>query len=212
MTFKIRNANIDDAAQVSALFHLAQGKASIPVHGIGDIDWAIRFYEWMFRQCGTFWSYDTTKVAVADDRIVGLISFYPNDKDRAYRRTRNDEAVMAFYSSQPLDRLKEYAVRYDRYGDGTPAMTVARSIYVMNVAVVSDKRRCGVARALLGVADRACVEHSYQSCSLHVEDGNQDAINLFERCGYSVLARGSGAGCRTLCDFAGYHYMAKPSC
>jgi len=150
----LRDATSDDAAQAAELLHIAQGKASVPIHGLGDRDWALKFYRWMFRQSGTFWSYDITKVAVEDAEIIGLVAFYPNEKERTYRTTCNNAAITKFYGTEHWERLIEYSRRYDAYRDGTPAVSARCGIYVINLAVAPAQRCRGIANRLLEAADQ----------------------------------------------------------
>ena len=204
---ELRDARPDDAIQVADLLHLAQGKASIPIHGLGSLELALQFYRWMFARDGTFWSNDMTTVAVDGQKVVGLVACYPNDEQRESRSIRNNAAIREFFGTSGA--LVEYFRRRQAYSDGTPSFTASRGIYVMNLAVSPDYRRRGVAEMLLNVPDEACLRLGYVCCCLHAEEGNRPARKLFEKRGYSIQASGSGQGCQELCGFGGSLFMVR---
>ena len=55
---------------------------------------------------------------------------------------------------------------------------------ITQVAVCEDKRRCGVARDMLGVLLRSGAEDGVEAYTLEVRVSNEAAVKLYEACGF----------------------------
>lgn len=61
---------------------------------------------------------------------------------------------------------------------------VLDEIYLRNIAVHQDYRRCGIATMLLVEMARTSYEKGGRWCTLEVRRSNTDAINLYEKYGF----------------------------
>lgn len=65
--------------------------------------------------------------------------------------------------------------------------TVLDEGYIANVAVLPERRRCGIAGLLLENAIKTCREKSLAFLSLEVRKSNENAIALYKKFGFEVV-------------------------
>lgn len=82
-------------------------------------------------------------------------------------------------------------VSYHEFGGTLLGMnrTPGKVLYITEVAVLPEARRCGVARQLLSGLDKLAQRHEIESLYLHVDVTNTAAINLYLQCGYRLVER-----------------------
>mmetsp|Transcript_20224 Transcript_20224/g.65832 ORF Transcript_20224/g.65832 Transcript_20224/m.65832 type:complete len:234 (+) Transcript_20224:39-740(+) len=72
---------------------------------------------------------------------------------------------------------------------GTPALgTKGEYCYLASMAVDPERRRLGMASALIAAAEELARVWGFEGVALHSYTENAPAVSLYERCGYSVLA------------------------
>ena len=61
--------------------------------------------------------------------------------------------------------------------------------YISNLAVKSSYRRRGIATGLLSRCEKVALSWGYDAIQLHVLDQNQQAKQLYLKCGFQIIAR-----------------------
>ena len=120
------------------------------------------------RETGSF-SYRNSVVAEADGRIAGALVGYPIAVEPAPIDTATTPAMFV-----PLQELENLA---------------AGTWYVNAIATFPETRGQGVGSKLMRYAEQRAAELGLRGLSLIVSDANQGARALYERLGYSEVAR-----------------------
>ncbi len=101
------------------------------------------------------------------------------------------------WSAEQISTLPDHAVYIAAFSDGR--MCGIGSMYcvfgdgqIMNIAVLEDFRRQGVAKEILNTLILSAREKNCESISLEVADNNPAAIRLYEKCGFSAVGRRKG--------------------
>lgn len=149
---------------------------------LGDTGYAHRVLARLFAARGNTFSFDATRVAERDGRIVGLASSYPADQGQ--RRARRS-ILPALRALGPFGFTRVLRTVW-RIADASMGVD-PRHYYVANVAVAEDERGVGLGSLLLADAEdrgRAC---GLRGVSLELEGNDPGIRHFYERAGYQVV-------------------------
>jgi len=167
----IRDAGKRDCAELAQLINVAG--EGLPLYlwrqmaGPGEDPWAIG-QERATRDSGGF-SYRNSVVAEVDGRIVGALLGYPVEAEPQSIDPANTPPMFL-----PLLELEYLA---------------AGTWYVNAVATFAAARGLGVGSQLMKWAEQRARALGLRGTSLIVSDANRDARRLYERLGYTEVAR-----------------------
>jgi ribosomal protein S18 acetylase RimI-like enzyme len=149
---------------------------------LGDAGRAHRVLARLFAAPGNTFSFDATRVAERDGRIVGLASSYPADQGQRRARASLIPALLALGPFGFASVLRAVW----RIADASMGVD-PRHYYVANVAVSQETRGGGLGSLLLADAEQRGRAFGLRGVSLELE-GNDPAVRRFyERAGYQVV-------------------------
>lgn len=166
-----RKANSNDAAAMAELVNMAG--EGLPLYlwskmaGVGQSPWEIG-HERAQRESGGF-SYKNAIVREESGKVVALLIGYPLNE---ISTPTNYADVPALFV--PLQQLEDM---------------VPGTWYVNVLAVYPEARGKGIGAGLLAVAEGIAIQLGKRALSIIVADTNVDARRLYERCGFTEVAR-----------------------
>jgi ribosomal protein S18 acetylase RimI-like enzyme len=177
---RLRPAQPDDADAVARLIH-ATAEAMYERFA-GDRDSSIRVLRAGFRRRGTGASSDVVTVAEVGGAVAGAMAAFPaTELDRRARRF-----MRVLLSCTPPWTWRE-TFRLYRLGAEVAPPPPPASFYVDSLATDPRHRRRGVARALLGEAERRAREEGLPCVALETAIDNDDARALYEAVGFEAV-------------------------
>jgi len=187
----VRETRPDDAAVCGALLFATW--PSLYRALLGDERRAHTVLARMFAVPGNTFSFDATRLAERDGRVVGIASAYPADQGQ--RRARAS-LVPALRALGPLTFARVLRAVW-RIADASMGVD-PRHWYVANVAVDEDLRGSGLGSLLLDDAERRARARGLRAVSLEL-DGDDPAVRRFyERAGYGIVEERDSASLREL--------------
>lgn len=136
----------------------------------------------LFAAPGNTFSYDATRVAVADGRIVALASAYPADQGQRRARASLRPALRAL---GPFGFARVLRAVW-RIADASMGVD-PRHFYVANVAVAADIRGGGLGSLLMADAEVRARAGGHRALSLELEGNDPLVRRFYERAGYHVV-------------------------
>jgi ribosomal protein S18 acetylase RimI-like enzyme len=125
-------------------------------------------------------SWEVCRVATLDGEVVGVLAAFPSARDEVLARR---------FIRLTLPRLPPWRlpglVRHLRAAAAVSPQPPRGVLYVDALAVAPDRRRRGVARALLAEADRLAAAEGLHGVALDTGIENRAARALYQRSGFS---------------------------
>jgi ribosomal protein S18 acetylase RimI-like enzyme len=143
-------------------------------------------------------SFDRSRVAEQEGRIIGLAASYPADEGH-HRATGSLRPALRTLGPIRFARVIWTVWRISDASIGVDP----RHFYLANVAVVPEARGLGTGRLLLQDAERRTLSSGRRTLSLEVDGTNERARSFYERAGYRVVevrespVLGKLTGCQT---------------
>lgn len=155
----------------------------------------------LFRAPGNTFSWETSRVAVRQGRVIGLAASYP--AEQGHRRATGS-LWPTLLALGPVSFVGVVA-RIWKIADASIGIDPGH-FYVANVAVLAQARGRGTGALLLADAECRARERACPGISLEVDGANGNARQFYERLGYRVvesresrrLAALTGSGTRVL--------------
>lgn len=173
MKLTVRAAHRDDPA--APLIYLSSLR-SFDAYA-GGAERARRLVEKLYRRRANAASWQVCRVAVAGDRVVGVLAAYPGAEADRLAGVRPDLAVTPLWRWPRLFRYSRAAARVD-------PQPPARAWYVDALAVDPAWRRRGIATALLTDADAQARADGWPTIALDAEIDNLGAQALYAAAGF----------------------------
>lgn len=164
----IRQAAIEDAAQVMPLLHDAIGSIANSLAGTADETEAMRILSDFYRLPGNRISYDNVIVEERNGQVAGILI--------AYDGSRAEELDKPF-----LDRIRAETGRTDYTITKEPQ---PNEYYLDSIAVRESYQGQGIAKGLMAAFEAKAVEEGHTKLSLIVEQENDRAYALYRKMGY----------------------------
>jgi ribosomal protein S18 acetylase RimI-like enzyme len=198
-----RQAEPGDAHIAGPLVFDTFPKAAAFIVGLGSADRANAILERIFAFPGHRFSYEETKLAVYQGRVIGLLMSYPARRLRKLDR-RTDRLILKQY------RLRGKLALVIRTWPLLFMNKINRDEYVIgNLAVKKRYRGRGVGAHLLTYAEEQAQAAGLQKLALRVAIENQGARALYERFGFKTDAIYLESNQRVPHAGAGYRRMVK---
>jgi ribosomal protein S18 acetylase RimI-like enzyme len=160
---------------------------------LGDDHRAHEVLARLFAAPGNTFSFDATRVAERDGRILGIASSYAADQGQ--RRARAS-LVPAFRALGPFALARVLRAVW-RIADASMGID-PRHWYVANVAVVEDGRGAGLGSLLLADAEAKARAQGLRGVSLELDGDEPEVRRFYERAGYEVVEERDSAPLREL--------------
>ena len=200
---KFRPAKPEDASVAGPLIYETFPKVATFLIGLGNEERAKAIITRLFAMPGHRFSYEVTRLATYEGRIIGLMVTYPG-KQHSKLDSKLDKLVLKHYHMRgkialvfrawPLMWVKE----------------VSRDEYLVgNLAVRGRYRGRGTGSAMLNEVEVIAKNEGYSKVALRVAIENQAARKLYERMGYKTVSIHLEPNTRVKFMGAGYRRMVK---
>ena len=162
----VRPATKDDCGTIAALY-------SISSDGVADYIWTklagpgediLEVGRKRYEREGSAFSYENCVVVENEGQVVGMLVAFPMRIDPS---EVEDDPVLI-----PYGKLEE-----------------DDSYYICGMAMFPEFRGCGMGTKLLALAEQHAIERGFDKLSLIVFEQNTGARRLYERSGFSEIAR-----------------------
>jgi ribosomal protein S18 acetylase RimI-like enzyme len=186
----LRRATRNDAGPCAALLiEIPGGLAEI----VGDERAARRMAFAAFRSRRSSFSYAQATVAEDRGRVVGVIVFVTG---RQWRRQRASTGLAMLASARPPSawRLVYRGSKEARLVPSVPA----DALYVVSVAVASDRRGRGIGSRLMEHGIAQARASGSPAVLLDVRADNETAVELYRRLGFDVVSEHAHGAARGL--------------
>lgn len=163
---EIRPARKEDCGAIAALY-------SISSDGVADYIWTklaqpgediLTIGRRRYEREGSSLSYQNCWVVEREGKIIGILVAFPMHVDPS--RVESDPVLV------PYSKLKE-----------------DNSYYICGIALFPEFRGAGIGTKLLSLAEQHALDKGFRKLSLLVFEQNAGAKRLYERTGYSEVAR-----------------------
>ena len=199
----LRPAKPEDAQAAGPLIYDTFPKVATFLIGLGSEERAKAIITRVFALPGHRFSYEVTRMATHEGRIIGLMVTYPGRQHAKLDRKLN-KLILKQYRMRGKLAL---AIR------AWPLMwvkEVSRDEYlVANLAVRSRYRGKGAGSVMLGYVEEVAREAGFTKVALRVAIENQAARILYERMGYKTVSIHLEPNTRVKFMGAGYRRMVK---
>jgi ribosomal protein S18 acetylase RimI-like enzyme len=198
-----RPAKPSDAAAAGRLLYDSFPRMAVFMLGLGSEDLARDILKRLFPVKGHRFSYEFTRVAVRQERVVGLFTGY-SGKLLGRLNRRLGQLMFQQY------RLRGKAALLIRALPLVFIKEADRDEYlVSNLAVRKQVRGRGIGSGLLEQVEERTREVGLRRISLMVSIGNEDARRFYESHGFKVRATQLESNKRVPYLGPGYHRMVK---
>jgi ribosomal protein S18 acetylase RimI-like enzyme len=147
----------------------------------------------LFAAPGNTFSYDATRLAERDGRIVGIASAYPADQGQRRARASVRPALRAL---GPVGFARVLRAVW-QIADASMGID-PRHWYVANVAVSPDERGAGLGSLLLADCEERARARGIRAVSLELDGDNPSVRRFYERAGYVVIEERNSVRLREL--------------